>query len=338
MAAKKQRKKPAPPGPRKTTRAPTGDRLHGRPPRSLPHDTPVETPAVTIAPRALIEPPAPLPVHDVASVLASRPETIEAAYEAWDELRRRLTTLERAFREEADRLDQQAALLLGAVRAAAPQGGDAALARRTGLLALASDAEKSLEAARTQHHRRADEARTSLHAALAQVIATVRARVARQAELSPPLFELMVRVLPNDRRILHLRRPSPDGAVTMLFATSGRVPTRYGYLFDDATDDALLAPPSLYPDQGLTEVRAPPRALSALLAARPELWPVKGMVPMLLPMGFVRWLGRGPVLEAELADGDGFRNLLTTTEAEQLTGALLSLKLDGRVELELVRG
>jgi hypothetical protein len=59
---------------------------------------------------------------------------------------------------------------------------------------------------------------------------------------------------------------------------------------------------------------------------------------MLLPFGFVRWLERGAVLEAEVADGDGFRNQLTTKEAEQLTGALLSLKLEGKVELELVRG
>jgi len=61
-------------------------------------------------------------------------------------------------------------------------------------------------------------------------------------------------------------------------------------------------------------------------------------VPMLLSFGLVRWLERGAVMEAEVADGDGFRNMLTVHEAEQLTGALLSLKLDGRIELELVRG
>ena len=68
------------------------------------------------------------------------------------------------------------------------------------------------------------------------------------------------------------------------------------------------------------------------------MWPVKGMLPLTLPDGsWLRWLTRGPVLEAEVQDGEGFRNLLTQQEAERVTGLLLSHKLAGKLELELVR-
>ena len=43
-------------------------------------------------------------------------------------------------------------------------------------------------------------------------------------------------------------------------------------------------------------------------------------------------------MEAEVADRDGFRNLLTQDEAERLLGLMLSLKLDGVLELELSQG
>ncbi|MBE2249234.1 MAG: hypothetical protein IAE78_06745 [Myxococcus sp.] len=325
MAAKKKKATPEPS---------KSNPLRATPPGALRRDTPVDTPVA----RALIEPPPALATGSAAAALASRPETIEAAYAAWDELRAEAASLERSFADERRRLEQQGELLLGAVRAVAPGAGPEALARRSGLEALGAEAERGLEAARAELDRRADLARSAIAEALEHVIETVTARVARQAAQARPLVELMVRVMPGDQRILHLRRPTPDAAVTLLFATSGRVPTRYGYLFDDSTDEALLAPPVLYPDEGVSDRRPKPAQLAALLSARAERWPVKGMVPMLLGSGLMRWLERGAVMEAEVADGDGFRNLLTRHEAEQLTGALLALKLDGRIELELVRG
>jgi hypothetical protein len=148
----------------------------------------------------------------------------------------------------------------------------------------------------------------------------------------------MVRTLPGDRRILHLRRPSPDDAVLLLFAMTGRCPTRYGFLFDDSTDDVLLAPPALYAEEGVVHVRPRPAELVAELEPRAAFWPVKGALLVVRPGLTVRWLSRGAVLEAEVADGDAFRNLLSREEAEQITGVLLSLKLAGALGLELVRG
>ncbi|MDP3501600.1 MAG: hypothetical protein Q8S33_14745 [Myxococcales bacterium] len=339
MAAKKKKKKRAarPAPTKKTRKVARRDPLRAMPP-SLPRDTPVDTPVVRLPQRSLIEPPPVLAIGDAASALATRPETIEAAYDAWDELRAEAASLKASFAAEHQRLDQQGELLLGAVREATPEGTGSSLVRRTGMQTLGADAQRSLEAARTDLERRAADAQTAISEAISHVFTQLRARVERQAVQAKPLVELMVRVLPGDKRILHVRRPSPDAAVTLLFATSGRVPTRYGYLFDDSTDEALLAPPVLYPDEGVTERRPRPAQLEALLSSKRETWPVKGMIPMLSSFGLVRWLERGAVMEAEVADGDGFRNMLSRHEAEQLTGALLALKLDGRIELELVRG
>ncbi|MDP3234000.1 MAG: hypothetical protein Q8N26_14560 [Myxococcales bacterium] len=337
MAAKKKKRAARPAPTKKTRKVARRDPLRAMPP-SLPRDTPVDTPVVRLPQRSLIEPPPVLAIGDAASALATRPETIEAAYDAWDELRAEAASLKASFAAEHQRLDQQGELLLGAVREATPEGTGSSLVRRTGMQTLGADAQRSLEAARTDLERRAADAQTAISEAISHVFTQLRARVERQAVQAKPLVELMVRVLPGDKRILHVRRPSPDAAVTLLFATSGRVPTRYGYLFDDSTDEALLAPPVLYPDEGVTERRPRPAQLEALLSSKRETWPVKGMIPMLSSFGLVRWLERGAVMEAEVADGDGFRNMLTRHEAEQLTGALLALKLDGRIELELVRG
>lgn len=320
-------------------RPPRRDPLRATPPGALPRDTPIETPAITLAPRALIEPPAPIPVGDAESALATRPETIEAAYEAWDQLREELASLRAAFHAERERLDQQGQLLLGAMETMGPvQATGEALMTLNELDGLAAEAKRGLEAARTDLEHRAKAAEATLLEAIDHVVAELRARVARQAAHARPVVELMVRVLPQDKRILHVRRPSPDDAVTLVFATSGRVPTRYGALFDDSTDDALVAPPVLYRDEGVSDLRPKPAQLEALLREREALWPIKSMVPLLLPMGFVRLRERGAVMEAEIADGENFRNLLTRGEAEALTGALLAFKLEGRIELELVRG
>lgn len=318
MAAKRRRAKPASRKPAARPAAATRG-LRATPPGRLRRDTPREVPAVQVA-------------------AIERPETIEAAYEAWDALRLELKTIDRAFASERDRLSQQGSLLLGAVQTVVPAAGGEGLLLRSQLDALATEAREGLAAATADLERRAAEARRSIELALAQVVGEVRARVVRQCSMARPKLELMVRVLPGDRRMLHARRLAPDAAVTCLFALSGRIPTRYGYLVDDSTDDVLRVPPVLYFDEGIADVRPGARALTEVLLARDTLWPVKGMAPMQTSLGLVRWLGRGAVLEAEVNDGDGFRSHLAASEAEQVLGALLRLKLEGRLELELVAG
>lgn len=286
----------------------------------------------------LIEPPVAITPVLPPTGLTNRPETIESAYEAWDELRAELEQVRATFATERARLDQQGQLLLGAVSRVVPAAGGEGLTRRSELEALSREAARGLSEARTELERRAAQAERALLASIEDVKAEVRARVARQAATAKPALELMIRVMPQDRRMLQLRRPSPDDAVTLLFAMTGRVPTRYGALFDDSTDDVLLPPQWLYADLGHRELRPKPSVLREWLIAEPEFWPVKTMIPVLREAGLSRWVARGAVLEAELADGDAFRSLLSVEEGEELTAELLRLKLAGRLGLELVRG
>lgn len=319
-----------------TTKRPKTAKRAARPkrPKALPHDTPVDTPAVSLIERA----PSVTTTSPGAS-LSTRSETIEAAYDAWDELRAEVASVGAVFAAERTRLDEQGALLIGAVQTAiAPSSSPSGLVHRTELSALAEEARVSLEAARADLEERFSEAMRALHDAIDQVIAEVHLRVARQLEHAPPKLELMVRGLPQGKRILHVRRLQPDEAPMLLLAVSGRVPTRYGFLFDDSTDEANLPPPTLYAEEGITDVRPKAPQLAERLEGLTRVWPVKAMIPMMLPFGFARWLERGAVMEAEIAEGDGFRNVLTVAEAEQLTGALLTLKLEKKIGLELVRG
>ena len=140
-----------------------------------------------------------------------------------------------------------------------------------------------------------------------------------------------MRALAGGQKILHLRRLTEDESVKLHFVLTGRIPSRYGYLLDDSSDDLSAEPPTLYPDEGVTDVRAAIDLLSF-----PEVWPVKGALRAVLPDGrWMRWVSRGAVLEAELVDGA--RNVLSAAEAEAITGALLALQISGRLVLQLVR-
>ena len=234
-------------------------------------------------------------------------------------------------------MSEQGGLLLGAVKAASvsPTTTEAGLAKTNALDDFLVEAKQKLAAAHAQLDERARAAEQAFTSELLKVRDELRERVVRQSASVHPVFKLAIRVLAGERRILHAHRLGADESVIALYALSGRIPSRYGFLFDDSTDDALLAPPTLYPDEGITDVRGP---IASALSSRAEVWPVKGILPMTLPDGsWLRWISRGAVLEAEVQDGEGFRNMLSHEEAERVTGLLLSHKLAGRLELELVR-
>ncbi|MDP2271165.1 MAG: hypothetical protein Q8K32_10575 [Archangium sp.] len=310
--------------------------------QGLPRDTPVDSPAVGAG--ALIEAaelgPDPEVLGAQALLRARSVETLEVAYGAWAELQDAHRAARRRWEEERKRLSEQGSLLLGAVKAAgvAPSTGEAGLAKTHALDAFLTEAKEKLAAAQLQLEERARSAEQAFVNELKKVREELMARIARQAATVRPVFKLMIRVLAGERRILHAHRLGGDESVIALFALSGRIPSRYGFLFDDSTEDAMATPPVLYADEGVSELRPRASALSATLSGLDEVWPVKGMLPMALPDGtWLRWISRGAVLEAEVQDGDGFRNVLTHTEAERITGLLLSHKLAGKLELELVR-
>jgi len=292
-----------------------------------------------------------------AVALSRSLETIESAYDAWEELREALSRSRQRFGDERRRLDEEGELLVGAVRAltdrkipppppSAPvpdtlvAANDAAAADQ-----FLAEARARLDEAKGRVIREAAVAEAAFERAFADVRATARARIEARARVAAPKIRLLPRSVDPEHRILHLERPSPEDAIVLFFVLTGRIPSRYGAPFDDSTDDVFVGPTMLYPDEGIAadELRPSAQRLHLLLDAQPAVWPLKGYLLQSLPpvdghARFVRWLARGAVFEAELEDGYGFRNVLSREEAELITGGLLRLKLAGRLELELGRG
>lgn len=298
------------------------------------HDTPVDLPAVR-------EPP---------SLLARLRgmETLDALYQLWTELKVEHAAARVRHAEEQQKLEQQGSFLVGAVRAAgglpAPAEGEA-LAPRAGLDGFLRDAEAKLDAAR----RALDERIAREEAEHTQAMSTLRDQIIEKVkhflEKVKPALRLELRPIGAQRAVLHLQRVSPDEAVLLLYVLTERIPSRYDFLFDDSTEDVLLPPPPLYADEGVApeEVRPGGQALRERLRSAPRVLPVKGFLPVEVPRpgggeDFFRLRLRGPVMEAELLDGDDFRPVLAREEAERLAGHLLRLKLQGRVELEIATG
>lgn len=270
-------------------------------------------------------------------------ETLEAAYGAW--LEQKLEHAERsaAMASELRRLQEQGRFMMGTVRAAGVTGAPAAggaLARRGELDSFLHQAQARLTSAREELERRLREEQAAYEKAEARLCQRIRARVERHLQKVRPRLLLLLRPVLPERRILHLERVSGDEAVLLLYLFTGKIPSRYGFLFDDSTDDPSLPPPPLYPELGVASqaVRPSPGALAELLSGPATVVPLKGFLPLRVGKAFYRLLQRGPVMEVEIQDADGFRNLLSPQEAEALGGHLLQLKLEGKIELEIRPG
>jgi len=282
----------------------------------------------------------------VLSALSSL-ETLEAAYGAWLERKLEHASERAALAQTRRRLDEQASFLMGAVKAAGAElegaGAAQSLARRGDAARSLSEAERRLASARADVEARIAEADAAYARDAAAIRATIEDRARRSLEVARPKLRLLVRLLAGGRRIVHLERLGPDEAVLAVYALAGRLPSRYGFLFDDSTDDAQRPPPSLYPDEGVApeEVRPDAPALREVVE-RSAVLPIKGFIPLFVPgpagRDFVRLLQRGPVMEAELAEGDGFRSVLAAEEAERIAGHLLRLKVEGKIDLDVEMG
>jgi hypothetical protein len=280
------------------------------------------------APRPLTPPPTPGTL--------TRTQDIESAYEAWQELREHHRAALARLNDERRKLSDQGDFVVGAVRAARGDGAPDALAMPGELDAFLGDAAKKLEAAKRELDVAAEASAKKWEATFAEVRAEVRARVDRTLAHVKPKVRLRLRTLAGDRRILHVDRVSPDEAVLLCRVFTGRLPSRYGFLFDDTTDDLAAAAPTLYAEEGNAEVRPEAYVVAALLDAPGEVLPLKAMLVLKAQSTLVRLIERGPVMEAEVADGAAFRNVLSREEAERIAGHLLKLKLDGLINLELV--
>ena len=274
-------------------------------------------------------------------------ETLETAYEAWLELKQEHGASRLRFKEERERLDQQGSFLVGAVRAAGvePKPGAEPGLMPAGAETFLRGAEARLSQAREELARREADSEASYQKAFEEIRATIADRVRRYLEASRPRLQLLLRKVGATRSILHVARVGGDEAVLLCFLFTGRIPSRYGFLVDDSTEDVALPPAPLYPDEGVDPhgLRPDATALEARLGAPGQVLPLKGFLPVFIPRpaggeDFFRMLQRGPVLEVEVADGATFRNILSREEAERFAGNLLRLKLEEKIELEIEAG
>ncbi|MBF5041369.1 hypothetical protein FGE12_03145 [Aggregicoccus sp. 17bor-14] len=287
----------------------------------------------------------PLPALAEAALARVRSlETLEAAYAAWLELRLAHGAQRLRWREEAQRLEEQGAFLVGAVRAAAPAPGAQAEAL-TRLDTFAREAEAKLQQARARLMGEQQAAEEVHRAADAELRAALLARAERYLAQAPPRLHLMPRRVGGGRSVLHLARVTDDAAVLLLRLFTGALPTRYGFLHDEATEQAGLEPAPLYAEEGVGEEETRPdaAALEARLRRGAPFLPVRGFLPLFVSRvdgseALFRFRQRGPVLEAEVADDGAFRAVLTREEAERCTGRLLRLQLEGRLALEVEVG
>ncbi|WP_041791915.1 hypothetical protein [Stigmatella aurantiaca] len=274
-------------------------------------------------------------------------ETLESAYEAWLELKAEHGATRARFREERERLEQQGSFLVGAVRAAGlePDSGAVSALAPAGGEGFLGEAQARLSERRAHLERQEAEAERASQAALSEIRATLTDRIQRFLEATRPRLQLLLRKVNAQHTILHVARVGGDEAVLLCFLFAGRIPSRYGFLFDDSTEDVSLPPPVLYADEGVPPEGVRPGAalLEARLRAPGEVVPLKGFLPVFIPKPgggteFFRLLQRGPVMEVEVAEGDAFRSLLAREEAERFAGHLLRLKLAGKIDLELEAG
>jgi hypothetical protein len=297
-------------------------------------DTPRDVPRVTV---------------DAEHVLARTHglETLEVAYEAWQELRREQAAAHQRYLRERERLEQQGAFLVGSVRSAsgdgAPEASASALVPAEGPLRdFLRQAEEKLERARQALAAQEAEREARAQAEAALLHATVRDRVKRHLAAAPPRLRLLLRKVSASRAVLHLERVGGDVPVLLLYLFTGCVPSRHGFLLDDSTDDVSLPPPPLYAEEGVApgDVRPTAPALRERARGDDAVLPLKGFLPVFVPRpgggeDFFRLLQRGAVLEVELAEGEGFRGVLTREESERFAGHLLRLNLRGQLVLEV---
>ena len=258
-----------------------------KPSPDLPHDTPVDTPRVDVAIAVPSEP------GKVQLTALKQSETLESAYAVWDELRATHRSVAQRFASERKRLKDEGDFVVGTVEAAKRAGapllpGQEGLVKASDADAFLAQAKAKLAASVEQLEQLSQQTEGAYQQALATVRHEVRSRIERYLQRVRPHVRLMLRVMPRDQRVLHVARVGPDEAVLLCFLLNGRVPSRYGYLFDDSTNDAQGEPPHLYADETVAidiEAASPgPPRLKDMLNSSPEVVPVKACIPLWVPV------------------------------------------------------
>ncbi len=294
----------------------------GHDPASLVPTTPD---ALVVAAPALLE-------SDVAAALGlAGGETLAGAYEAVGAIVGALRNLEEETGRAVRALGAQAKVMAGALKKLAEQITPA----------QGGDIEARLNAASEATRVESSQWQAALLAAFETARATLVTRAQRHAVLARPQLVVRVRSLPRGQALVHVDRLSAPEAISLCILLAGRVPTRFEFLGDDSQQSLERGFDFAYAADLEARLGATDLTAAAMLRTPAQFIPVKAMIPLRAPADsgpVFRFVSRGPVLEAEIAEGEAFRNVLQQSEAEAVAARLLELKLAGRVGLVLAPG
>lgn len=270
------------------------------------------------------------------------PETLADAYLRLDAVDAARAAFAARLGDERRRLDDRRAYVLGSL-SAARRFLDDAPAEGEGVEGVEGETREALDAAAAEVDAWADAESAALDGAWAAAVAAVVERAEAYGAHHVPRVEVTVHRLAGGRRIVHLARPGRDDAVILATLLAGRPPRRHDFLEDDAVD-AVDGPVHLAVRTGgvdpgkVTEGGAD--AEDALAdASVHRLLPIRAHLPVRLPKvdwPRLRLMARGPVLELEAReDGADYAPAVTESDAELFTGFLVSLRVRGRLEVEV---
>jgi hypothetical protein len=271
------------------------------------------------------------------------PDTLEGAYLHLGAVDQARAAFAARLADEHRRLEDRRAYVLGSLSAArrfldddAPEGGE-------GLVAVEDETRGQLEAAAREVEAWAEAEGAALDAAWDAAVSAVEDRCAAYLSHHVPEVRVTVHRLAGGRRIVHLARPTRDDAVLLCALLAGRPPLRHAFLEDDAVD-AVDGPVHLAVRTGDVDPEAVTNrgaeAEDALAgASAPRLLPIRAHLPVHLPKvewPHLRLMARGPVLELEArAEGAPYEHVVSEADAELFTGYLVSLRVRGRLAVEV---
>ncbi len=174
-----------------------------------------------------------------------------------------------------------------------------------------------------------------------EIRALVLERAAQHLKVHKPRLALAVHPVGPKQVIVQADRIGEEDAVLLVRVLCGRLPTQWGFFANDHVDDLGQQAPRLFAGPGGPAPLNVDEEDRALLA-EPDFAPARLQIPVRVPAhDFPRFrlIHRGPVAELESRrEGAPYSQLIPQEDAELLTGFLLSLKLAGKLQLDVEVG
>lgn len=287
-----------------------------------------------------------------AALAHARGDNLVDLYDAWRELRLAQATASAERARAREQLEVRAETVLRSVESArrlgqpgpAPLPGQEPLAAPDPLAEFVAASQRELAAAREEL-----ESRTVAEEQLFSTeLEALRSRLVAKAELllahHRPRLEVQVQPVGRERGLLHLGRLEEQDVVLAGFLFTGKLLTRWDAFRDDAVDQVGEEPARLYVEENSPRARYDRLEDEEAVFDDPStrFLPARGVLPLRIP-GYAfprfRLVNRGPVIEAEArSEGGGYEALMPRASAELLSGYLIRLKVDGKIELKLSVG